>query len=586
MRIAPDVASVIGPTIETRWGQALITPSLYGVIEVEEAAGGAMKLGVEALTKLTHATPPTSMSDLTHITQIPEGRWISTVLLLVPVGRVVYIVLRGEGRVYLKRGEQLSTLLESAGGISGEVREGDTLLLTTGSFTRCLGSRELLNIFDHDTARNIAEKLTFLLHKREGQYGGAALIFEVKKMEDSESFTQNQHSQVYAQPIPRRFRMPIPNWLASVPKRTVIFGLLAAGIALIFIVSIVLGIIRQQTRARNNEVAIVLSQAQRALEEGNALLDLNPVKGRERLQIAHDLLSPLAQTISPKSTEGRQVSELFAQVSEQLKLSKNSVSQEPVLFYDAGLLKQGSMIGSVGIYEKVAALLDTASPTVYQLDIISKGGQIVAGGVAYTGGKLTAIHGETIYVLTREGINAVRMSDKKTTPQVVGKTDEWVIISAIASYGGNLYLLDTGASRIWKYVATDSGFSKLSEYLNPDTFVDFSQGTSMAIDGTIWVGTSDGKILRFVGGKQETFAPQGVEPALGSSLVLFTSDEVKNLYVLDALNKRVVVLDKDGIYLGQYVWQEDLAPTQLVVSETNKKILLLAGGKLYSLDLK
>ncbi|MEK7065357.1 MAG: hypothetical protein AAB961_00045, partial [Patescibacteria group bacterium] len=114
MRIAPDVASVIGPTIETRWGQALITPSLYGVIEVEEAAGGAMKLGIEALTKLTHATPPTSMSDLTHITQIPEGRWISTVLMLVPVGRAVYIVLRGEGRVYLKRGEQLSTLLESA----------------------------------------------------------------------------------------------------------------------------------------------------------------------------------------------------------------------------------------------------------------------------------------------------------------------------------------------------------------------------------------------------------------------------------------------------------------------------------------
>ncbi|MEK7065543.1 MAG: hypothetical protein AAB961_00995, partial [Patescibacteria group bacterium] len=129
-------------------------------------------------------------------------------------------------------------------------------------------------------------------------------------------------------------------------------------------------------------------------------------------------------------------------------------------------------------------------------------------------------------------------------------------------------------------------FSKQSEYLNPDTFVDFSQGTSMAIDGTIWVGTSDGKILRFVGGRQETFAPQGVEPAFIGSLVIYTNDEAKNLYVLDSTNKRVVVLDKDGVCMGQYVWQGDLAPTQLVVSEARRKILLLAGGKLYSLDLK
>lgn len=597
MQIVPEIGTVVGPVTETQWAQALVTPALYGVVEVEEGQGGAMKLGVDVLTKLTHATPPTSLSDLTRIAQTPEGRWISTVLLLVPVGRVVYVVLKGEGRVYLKRGEQLSTLLESAGGISGEVREGDALLLSTGSFTKVLGSRELLNVFDHDTARNIAEKLTFLLHTREGAPsaggGGAALIFEVKKLKEEETFVQNPQTRAYAQPQVKSNRRRVReigsrlrDRLGALPKRKMLLGSLTAFIALFFIVSIVVGVIRQQDARKSGEAAKVLDQARRAFEEGNALFELNPVKGRERLQTAYDLLSPLVQTISPKSTEGRQVSELFTAVSEQLKLSKNSVLQEPVLFYDAGLLKQGSTIGSVGIYERVAALLDTASPTVYQLDIISKNGQIVAGGVAYTGGKLTAIHGETIYVLTSEGINAVRMSDKKTTPQVVGKTDEWKIISAIASYGGNLYLLDSGASRIWKYVATENGFSKLGEYLNPDTFVDFSQGTSMAIDGTIWVGTNDGKILRFVGGKQDTFAPQGVEPALGSSLALFTSDEVKNLYVLDASNKRVVVLDKDGIYLGQYVWQGDLTPIQLVVSETNKKILLLAGGKLYSLDLK
>lgn len=592
MRILPDIGTVVGPVSQTRWAQALVTPTLYGVVEVEEPEGGVLKLGVEVLSKLTHLSPPTGLSDLTRIAGTPEGRWISTVLLLVPIGRVLYIVLRGSGRVYLKRGEQLSTLLESAGGISGEVQEGDALLLSTGSFTEALGSRELGSIFDHEPAKNIAEKLTFLLHKHEGAPpaggGGAALIFEVKKLEE-EDYVQRPESRAYAQPVvfrERRVASRLRDRLGALPKRTIIFGLLTALISLFFMVSIVLGIIRQQEARKSGEVANVLSEAQHALEEGNALLDLNPVKGRQRLQVAHDLLKPFADTLSPKSSEGRQVAELFSQVSQQLTLSKNSVMQEPQLFYDAGLIKAGSTIGSVGMYETHATLLDTTSPTVYQLDIRSKNGQIVAGGTTYTGAKLVAIGGETIYVLTREGINAVRTSDKKTTPTVVEEADEWKTISAMTAYGGNLYLLDTGASRIWKYVATDSGFSKLSEYLNPDTFVDLSKATNMAIDGTVWIGTSDGKILRFIQGRQETFVPQGVEPAFTGSLVVYTSDEAKNLYVLDSTNKRVVILDKDGVYLGQYVWQGDLMPTQLVVSEARRKILILAGGKLYSLDLK
>ena len=428
------------------------------------------------------------------------------------------------------------------------------------------------------------------MHKREGQYSGAALIFEVRKLEEEGTFVQSSETQVYAQPVGPRERTVasrLRDRLTVLPKRTMLLGSLTAFIALFFIVSIVIGVIRQQDARKSGEAAKVITEAQRAFEEGNALLDLNPVKGRERLQTAYNLLSPLTQTISPKSTEGRQVSELFAAVSEQLQLSKNSVSQEPVLFYDAGLLKEGSTIGSVGMYEKVAVLLDTESPTVYQLDIFSKNGQIVAGGAAYTGSKLAAIHGETIYVLVSKGINAVRIRDKKTTPTVVEEADEWKTIAAMTAYGGNLYLLDTGASRIWKYVATESGFSKLSEYLNPDTFVDLSKATNMAIDGTVWIGTSDGKILRFIQGRQETFAPQGVEPQFSGSLLVYTNDETKNLYILDNSNNRVVTLDKDGVYLGQYVWQGDfLMPTQLIVSETLKKILLLAGGKLYSLDQK
>jgi DNA-binding beta-propeller fold protein YncE len=152
--------------------------------------------------------------------------------------------------------------------------------------------------------------------------------------------------------------------------------------------------------------------------------------------------------------------------------------------------------------------------------------------------------------------------------------------------------LDTQKSRIWKYVATDTGppaqagFSDIREYLNPDTLPDLSLATGLAIDGSVWLGTSNGRTLRFTQGKENTYVPQGVDPVFGTRLYLYTSDGVKNLYVLDINNHRVVVLDKDGMYLAQYQFDEKTTPTKLVASESAKKILLLADGKIYTLDLK
>ena len=227
------------------------------------------------------------------------------------------------------------------------------------------------------------------------------------------------------------------------------------------------------------------------------------------------------------------------------------------------------------------------------MSVSSKNGQIVAGGDAFANAARIAIHGDTLYVLTATGIARTSVSDKKTTADVVKKDNQWGTIASLASFGGNLYLLDTQKGRIWKYVATDKaapaggqGFSELREYLNPDTLPDFSAATSLAIDGSVWVSTGQGKILRFIQGREATFAPQGVEPAFGKHLMVYTDDTAKNVYVLDSANKRVVVLSKDGIYLAQYVWKGNVAATALLVPEKLNKILLLAEGKIYAIELK
>ncbi|MEK7543605.1 MAG: hypothetical protein AAB557_01960 [Patescibacteria group bacterium] len=598
MKILPSLGFVLGPADDFHWGQVLSSPVAYGVVEIEDPDGRARDWGVKVLARLSEQTadPPKSLKAAQEIAIHAMEEPVTSLILLVPVGAVLYVVLLGEGRVSLKRGSSLATLMDKPGAISGQVEEGDTLILMTKSVARTLSHEETNALFGDGDAADVAEKMTLAIHEHPSEeggssLGGAALIVRVKGLVPVEKeappsrivrLSRVRRIATYML-HPRRLKdrlknVPIPWQRPMVP--------ITAILVLLFLLSVVLGIVKQMGQKVETHVAEVLAQSQHAFDEGVALLELNPVKGRERLSDAKTLLSPLREGLAPSSIEGKAVAKLYKDVVDQLTIAMQVYRGEPSLFYDLTLLKASASISSFGSDGDALALLDTRGPTAAVVAIQSKNGRIIGGGESYRGASLLAVHGDTIFVLVDGGLHRVSASDGKTTPLVVRGDTQWGTIASVVSYGGNLYLLDTGKSRIWKYVATEKGFSEIREYLNPDTLPDLSQGTGMAADGGIWVGTGDRRIIHFVQGKEETFAPRGVEPSLGKTLVVATTEEDKLLYVLDSDNKRVVVLDKEGVYQAQYVWAGSMVPNQLFVSEKLKRILLLADGKIYSVELK
>ncbi len=592
MQIRPVIATVVGHSTETVWGQVLQSPAAFGVLEVETEDPVARQHGVGLLTKLSRLLvfPPKSLGGLAAIADSMVDGSVRSLLLLVPVGAVLYLVVRGSGRVYLKRGEKIATLVDGMGEISGNVAGGDSLLLATRGFLMALSTDELGHIFDHLPPADVAEKLTVLLHGKQGGEGGAALIFQVSSIETAEETVAHT---VVAQARPpesaRRRDMFGALWRRTgsvFPLRFSLYALIALASTILFIGSVVLGIQKQVGVKRNTLVREALTGAQRAFDEGMAILDLNPVKGRERLTMAKETLAPLLLSVPKRSKEGRQVIELYEDAVANLTSAMHITQTEPELFYDVSLLRKGAVVSGFALSGDMLGIVDYAVNAVYAVSVSNKSGAVVLSGERLSGATAVASHGDKIYILVPSGIHEIRTSDNKVVADIVRKDAEWGTISSVVSYGGNLYLLDREKSRIWKYVATENGFSERREYLNPDTLPDLSKATGMAIDGSVWVGTPDGKIVRFVQGRDVTFLPKGVEPAFGGDLFVYTSDSAKNAYVLDRVNKRIVVLDKDGLYLAQYVWEGSLIPTQMVVSEAQRKILLLAEGKIYALTLK
>jgi len=619
MRIKPNIGSVVGQTSDTAWGQVLLTPQAYGVIEIQSETGLARQLGINILTHLAQALmrEPKSLKEVEQIADATSEQKLTSLILLVPVGQVLYLVVRTGGAVYLKRGEKISPLLVTQGAVSGEVKTGDTVLVVSDSFTRAFAAEDLAGVFDHLSALEAAEKLTLLLHEKTNGYGAAALVFQVSELIPLEAEEVKSVRSV-AQPspmerilkrtrekgvsfarrsLPRQLRLRLSPLRHKLGKffsgGNPVIIVIALIFCLLFVFSVVLGLRRQLVVRRDRETVRVLGEAQRVFDEGVALLTLSPVKGRERLREAKNLLEIAQKTVSARSKQGRELAGFYQKVLDNLTQAMQIFKQEPTLYFDASLLKKGASINSFALWGDLLGLVDQGGKTIYTLALSSRKAEVVGGGQDYPVPLALTLSADKIYVLTSSGINLIRLSDKKAVPLVINKDSQWGNIASLVAFGGNLYLLDTAKSRIWKYVGTGTGssvggqgFSELREYLNPDTLPTLTGATTLAIDGSVWVGTKEGKIWRFTQGKENTFLPQGVEPALGQNLSLYLSDSTKNLYLLDNQNKRVVVLDKDGIYLAQYVWEGNLALNGLAVSETAKKILLLAEGKIFFLELK
>jgi len=165
----------------------------------------------------------------------------------------------------------------------------------------------------------------------------------------------------------------------------------------------------------------------------------------------------------------------------------------------------------------------------------------------------------------------------------IKKDAEWGEIRDLTGFTGNLYLLDS-QGEIWKYLATDEEFGAKQKWLRETA--NFSQAKKMMIDGSIWVLTQDGQILKFTRGIKDNFNITGLSKPLSEIAAFYTNADLKNLYLLDKGNSRVVVLSKSGEYQSEFSWSGINEANDLTVTSDDGQIFLLSGSKINTINLK
>lgn len=577
--------SVVGKVEKNFWSQTLAKNNLYLVVEVTgEAASQAGMSFLHEVEKQLPATGFTSAAILRDFLRRTRRQNLGIHYVAAFLReQKLFLTAEGGGETWLVRGAKKGRVLKDNGVVSGAFFPGDLLLLISSQFVASLSPWRFKKILECTDIQDIAEAATVAIHEQADKSQGAALLF-----------TSGAISTV-AKSMPIRLTswkletlkifITCKNFLQNNLKINTYDRrkkLVLGALVVVFLLSIIWGLVSNDRHIQPKQVDEDLVTVSHKLEEGVALIDLNPLRSRELLQEAKDILQDLTETRS--QSKQKEVEAMFTKVTAayELALRRFDVTLSP--FYELSLIKPGASGTDFSLFQDALIVLDARGKSVYRLLLSTKTPKILGGGDSLLTGAQLVGSDEEVYVLNNEGVQKVVLPEG-TLFNVIAKDNEWGSISDMQAFSGNLYLLDRQQHIIWKYVRTETGFSPRQNYLLADSKPDLSGATSLSIDGAVWV-VKGNQILKFVGGEEAVWKTQGLNQAWGSSLGLYTDEYTAKLYILDKDNKRVLVFDKNGLYLSQYQWQADVSISHLVVSEPLKKILLLSSATIYGIDLK
>ncbi|MEK7122940.1 MAG: hypothetical protein AAB855_03730, partial [Patescibacteria group bacterium] len=154
----------------------------------------------------------------------------------------------------------------------------------------------------------------------------------------------------------------------------------------------------------------------------------------------------------------------------------------------------------------------------------------------------------------------------------------------ILFYGDRMYSFFASNGMLYRHNRAGDGFGAGLPWFTEETDA-FRDARDVAIDGLVYVLTTDGSLLIMRSGKQtQEQIPAGTRDALSSAQRIITSSDLDYIYALNPEAKRIVIIDKRGFELiGQITSPKLIYPSDFGVSKQRKSIVVLDGSRLIAL---
>ncbi len=343
---------------------------------------------------------------------------------------------------------------------------------------------------------------------------------------------------------------------------------------------------------REAEYRSLVSQSKVLLSEATQS-GVPPQEARKKLQIAWD--------------DTQKALELHPGAKEVLKLQEQIQEAENVLNHVVKLylpLKLRTFTGAHVSLSRVVVsgndifVLDKGDSAVYHDKLNPTSDDLVSGGPTKPVLKKGDMVGTTVVgdlidmtwmpavgpwqtagVLVMDSSNHVfriPVAGIQTVSQVSVGGGAWKLPTLIRHYMGNIYVLDPKSNQVWKHVLKHGAYDPPEGYFAQGG-VDLSGVVDMAIDGYIYLLTSDGRVLKFLAGNPQPFELSTLDTPLRTPRSFFTDTNTKNLYIADTGNNRIVEVSKEGKLRRQF----SLAEHPLLLGKVKSIAVLETAGEFY-----
>lgn len=372
---------------------------------------------------------------------------------------------------------------------------------------------------------------------------------------------------------------------AHLSKR-VVTALIASVVVLAIIISVI-SFFALRARAENAKAAALIRPYQEQLVQARATAQTDVLAGRAQAQSVVESLVALEteqaqsskQVQTAVATTLQQAREVYTELS-----GKEEFSELPI-FYDVRLATSDFVTSMATVQGNQAVFWDSEKKQTVVLNLETKN-VFTKKFDQLTALKAISAFEEENTVLLSEGVYQLPLTETAELTKIVEVGDSNRAATLINSFGSYVYVFNPEKRNIYRYAKkSDNTYSEPVGWLQSPLGVQFTDVTSMAIDGDLWVSTRTGVIKKFSSGKASEFTIIGLQEPFATPIWLFTNEASANVYVLEPAKERVVILSKEGSFVREVKSNSLSAATNMFVNENIKKIFAVNGSIVYEIAI-
>jgi hypothetical protein len=365
----------------------------------------------------------------------------------------------------------------------------------------------------------------------------------------------------------------IPAWFTSLNKKNKNLAVSFTAVLLILVISITMTVIHNRDQAAQQKFTSALNNADYQQNQVDSYLLYNNQTGAVAALNAATV--SLAGAIPSNPTETAQKQALLDKIAtQQNKINHLTKINDLQLIIDLRTINQTAVAKSMAAVGNRIFVTDANGQKIY--DVAAKSTIDISSQAPLS---LPAVSDNSLYYLSGQKIIKVDTKTKLVNTLTVGPENLGTGGNLIQIYNKALYLANLSDDQIYHYTQSGNAFTNRSAWIKDNS--DIKSATDFTIDGSIYLALGNKGVIKLLRGASQSFDTSAITPAFRADRVYAG---VNDLYSLDKTNNRIIITDKTGKLLNQYIINKG-AIQDFAIDETNKAAYVLIGTQIYKFNL-